>query len=470
MAEATNRPKPGRGLSANLLLLTVIFVLLGEVLIYVPSIARFRLSYLDERLASARLATLSLQVPHEGQLSTDLKRQLLRHAGVRAVTLWEPRAEIMLGTVMPVDQVFDLRDPGPLQLVLDGFTTLFAGKGRVIRVIGRSPLEPAMTIDIILDEDPMRQAMLSYSRRILDLSLVLSVIVAGLLFLSLQRMIVLPLRDITAMLTAFRRRPEDASLDRPPSGRSDEIGVVERELRQMQEALRSALRQKTRLAALGAAVSQISHDLKNILASAVLISDRLEASADPAVRKVAPRLVDALDRAIRLCVDTLSFARDEPRPPRLTRFALAPLVEEVIDTVAADAPRLRCRSRLEPGLELVADRDQLYRVLLNVARNAREAIGDAPGEIRIEAARRGEDIEILVRDTGPGIPEAARGRLFETFSGSTKPGGSGLGLAICREIMHGHGGAIGLVDSGPEGTAFRLSLPARVGSPMATAE
>ena len=111
MAGPSDRPAPGRGLSARILLLAIAFLLLGEVLIYVPSIARFRLTYLQEHLAAARLASLSLEVPHEGSLPADLEAQLLSHAGVRSITLWAPRAERMLGKMMPVDRVYDLRNP-----------------------------------------------------------------------------------------------------------------------------------------------------------------------------------------------------------------------------------------------------------------------------------------------------------------------------------------------------------------------
>ncbi len=461
MAGPSDRPAPGRGLSARILLLAIAFLLLGEVLIYVPSIARFRLTYLQEHLAAARLASLSLEVPHEGSLPADLEAQLLSHAGVRSITLWAPRAERMLGKMMPVDRVYDLRNPTPALLVLDSLETLAARPRQLIRVIGPSPMDKDMTIDITLDEDPLRAAMLDYSRRIVELSFVLSGIMATLLFLSLRRMIVMPLRSITQGLASFRQRPEDRSADRRPSGRADEIGIVERELADMQRDLRQALAQKTRLAALGAAVGKLSHDLKNILASAVLISDRLEASADPAVRKVAPRLVGSLDRAIRLCIDTLGFAREQPREPSFTRFALPPLLDEVAETVRADSPWLTWRNEGPAGLEITADRDQLYRVLLNLGRNSREAMAESGGTVQVSVVQDPDEVRVIVSDTGSGISDLVLPQLFATFSGSTKPGGSGLGLAICREIMRAHGGDVRLVETGPGGTTFELILPSR---------
>ena len=119
----------------------------------------------------------------------------------------------------------------------------------------------------------------------------------------------------------------------------------------------------------------------------------------------------------------------------------------------------------EPGLfaevMLHADRDQLFRVLVNLGQNAVQALADGGGLISIGAWQAGDETVIELADTGKGIAEAARSHLFEAFSGSTRPGGTGLGLPIAREIMRAHGGDIELAHSGEDGTAFRLGLPPR---------
>lgn len=460
MQQTIERPDPGRGLSARILALTVAFVLLGEVLIFVPSIARFRLAYLDQMVAAADLATLAIAGHPDRTVDAALEETLLEHVGARAVTLWRPEYEVMLGSVGPVDRIFDLRERSPVTLVLDALQTLVARNGRQIRVVGVSPHDPSVQVDVIFDESDLRHEMIGYASRILALSVVLSVIVAALLFMGLRGMIVRPLAFITARLALFRMRPEDATTDITPSGRRDEIGIVERELQQMQRELRRALKQQMRLAALGAAVGRVSHDLKNILSSAVLISDRIETSADPQVRELAPRLVGTLERAIRLCTQTLRFARENLPEPRFETVALRPLVLEVASAVCAEAPQLTCHVAIDPNIAVRADRDQLYRVFLNLARNSREALGDRPGELRWASAAADGQITVSVADNGPGIPPVVRSRLFTTFSGSTKPDGSGLGLAICREIMRTHGGNIELLSTGEEGTRFQLVLPA----------
>src|SRR5205823_13915730 len=107
------------------------------------------------------------------------------------------------------------------------------------------------------------------------------------------------------------------------SGRADEIGQIERELVSMQEEVRNALRSRARLAALGQAVSKINHDLRNMLTSAQMASDRLATSGDPTVAKALPRLERALDRAVRLAEDVLAYGRTDEAPPLVKTLDLA---------------------------------------------------------------------------------------------------------------------------------------------------
>ena len=457
------RVDPGRGLSAKILGLAVIFLLIGEVLIFLPSIARYRLTYLEEMVAMGRLAILAANAATERgtPIGAELERSLLASVGAITVTLGHDGAEVMLGEVAEVDRVYDLRGRNPVVLMLDVMETLVAPEGRVVRVLEPWKAEQDDVVSVVFNERSMRQALLAYGYRILFLSLLLSVILASLLFLVLRRMIVQPLSAITERLAEFRTRPEHPIMGVPRGDRKDEIGFVEWELHAMQKELQQALKEKTRLAALGAAVSWLSHDLRNILASAVLLSDRLETSADPSVRALAPRLVNTLERAIRLCVETLQFARQQPTEPRLAPFTLRPLVAEAAALSTKRDSSMLVRNEVLPDLVVVADRDQIFRVLTNLTRNAQEALGGRAGELVWEAAVLRDTVEIIARDNGPGIAPAIRPRLFQTFSGTTKDEGTGLGLAICREIMRAHGGDIELASTGAEGTSFRLILPAR---------
>jgi signal transduction histidine kinase len=315
---------------------------------------------------------------------------------------------------------------------------------------------------VLIDEKPLRIAMFDYSKRILELSIVISLITAALVYFSLQWLMVRPMRRITQSMTAFRDDPEDAAHSAlEPSRRSDEIGIAERELVDMQSRLRAALHQKSRLAALGIAVTKISHDLRGILATARLVSDRIADSDDPEVKRITPTLLGAIDRAVDLCSKTLTFITDKPPELRRSRFPIALLAEEVGQSLAEVVHGDAVWAVHAPDNPMVdADRDQLFRVLSNLGRNALQA-----GATRVEVSARstGERIIIDVADNGPGLPPRARERLFQPFSGSARPGSSGLGLAIARELMRAHGGDIRLVRSTGEGSTFELELP-EVGS------
>ncbi|HYZ42923.1 MAG TPA: HAMP domain-containing sensor histidine kinase, partial [Stellaceae bacterium] len=264
-------------------------------------------------------------------------------------------------------------------------------------------------------------------------------------------------RRITMSMIEFRDDPEDASRVISAGRRSDEIGVAERELAVLQKTVRQALAQRARLAALGTAVTKINHDLRNILATARVVTDGLTASAALEVRRVAPRLLDAIDRAVALCTRTLDFSREGVPPLTPTHFPLAPLIGEIGPGLAVPEEDLAIECAIPPNLSVRADRDQLYRVLINLARNAAEA-----GAHRLRFAAADEDgvIAVEVADDGPGLPPKARENLFRPFYGSARPGGSGLGLAIARELVRAHGGELTLVSSTGAGTVFRLTLPA----------
>ncbi len=452
---STLRPPWGRGLSTRILALSVAFLLLGEVLIYLPSIARFRLTYLEERLVRAYIATLSLDRSGTVPVAMEIEDAILSHVGLLRIRITRPDGELLLGQPAPVARSFDLAEANWAGLIWDSLETLASRGTRLIAVRAPAPTEVGAEVEIILPEAAMWMEMVDYSRRILLLSLALAIILASLLFWSLRRMIVRPLCEVTEHLARFSMAPEDATRDLTPSGRQDELGIVERQVARMQRDLRRAFLQKTRLAALGAAVARINHDLKNILASAMLISDRLEHSGDPRVQGPASRLLVTLERAARLCTTTLDFARSAPEPPRLRRFPLEELIAEVTASARDD---IVIETSLEPGLTVLADRDQLYRVLLNLLRNAEQVLGEH-GRIRIEAERKAGSVTVTVSDNGPGIPEKVRERLFQPFAAGNTAGGTGLGLAICKEILRAHGGDIALLRSDSGGTSFRLWLP-----------
>ena len=460
----SDRPALTMGLSARLLALTVSFVMLAEILIYVPSISRFRKAYLEDQIAKAHLAVLAVEATPENAVGKGLEMDLLLHAGAYGIVLKkQDRRMLMLSKEMPptVDVTFDLRQGMFFRWIGEALAALAQTRNRVMRIIADSPGEPDATIEVLLDETPMREAMYAFSVRILTLSIIISLFTAGLVYFSLQWFMVRPIVQITNSMVRFRESPEDETVTIQATDRKDEIGVAQRELLAMQTELRAALRQKTRLATLGAAVAKINHDLRNTLATAMLASDRLTDIDDPVVTRVTPRLYNAIDHAVALCGQTLDFVRHDGPVLRPTVFRLVDLVSELGAATRNSEADGRGLERVDGrglDIDIKADREQLYRVLSNLAVNAGEA--DAR-TLRIDARRERDRVLIDVADDGTGIPPRARERLFQPFSGSTREGGSGLGLVIAREIISAHGGELTLVETGENGTTFRIDLPAR---------
>jgi signal transduction histidine kinase len=468
----TRQPRRSRGrvgLSGKLLILTIFFVMMAEVLIFVPSISGFRLMWLSDRLAAARTAALVLDAAPDGSIPRELEQQLLNSVGAVSVAMKRGETRRLLAAYdMPVDAAthVDMRDVGTFGSIGDAFDTLLSGEGRFIRVVGDAP-QGGGFIEIVLPEGPLRDAMVRYARNILLISLLISAISATLVYASLLLLFVRPLRRLTGGMVAFRENPEDPTRIIAPSSRGDEIGVAQRELSTMQQELVQTLQQKNRLAALGLAVSKINHDLRNLLASAQLLSDRIAGLADPTVRRLAPRLMAALDRAINYAEHSLAYGRAQEPPPQRRMVDVAQLLEEVHQTLIVDrGAQVGWLTTIERGLMVDADPDQLYRVLLNLVKNSVEALeARAPNlperdQIRIVGRREGAVVVLQVADTGPGLPERARQHLFEAFQGAGKRGGTGLGLAIAAELVRAHGGEIRLAE-GTIGATFRIMIPDR---------
>lgn len=451
-------------LSGRFLILTTIFVMLAEILIFVPSIARFREEYLQNRLERAQIASLALLA--DDMIESDLEQELLENAGVFNVVLRRDEVrQLVLSTPMPrpIDATYDLRDGTALVLIRDAMMRLWEPENQVVRVIGAPVREAGLLIEITIETEPMRDAMLDYGVRILVLSAVISVFTALLLFIAVRAIIVKPIRGVVGHMQRYAAAPEDARRIIVPNAGVTELREAEEALKAMQTELISALRQKDRLAQLGSAVSKISHDLRNILTSAQLFTDRIESSEDPLVARMAPKLVGSITRAVHLCESTLAFGKAEEPSPTLTMLTLDDLVADVLDSerLAIGDFDLSLSENIPPLFTLRADPEQLFRVISNLVRNARQAIvarGES-GEINVSAYEDDNNWWIEISDTGPGLPKKAQEHLFTPFQGGVSKGGTGLGLAIASELIRAHGGALELDRTGPTGTVFSIRLP-----------
>lgn len=465
-ARGMKMPSRLRGLSGKVLVLTVTFVLVAEVLIFAPSIATMRLNWLHNNISKAAAAAVVIDGLQPATLPKEVQADTLLATGTKAIVLRKDGTSRLLAmTEMPkeVDAQYDLTDVSTLDAIRDAFETLIFGGRRLISV--SSPIgETQMQVEVVMSDAALHRGLLVYAGRIAIVSLIISVITGLLLFVSLNRILINPMRRLTRNIQDFAENPEDpAHIMEPMAGR-DELAFVAQHLTNMQEQLQKTLRQQKNLADLGLAVSKINHDMRNILASAQLMSDRLVDVDDPMVKSFAPKLVRTIDRAVGYTSEVLAYGQASEAEPRRRRFALTTLSQEVEDILALDT-NIHFISQIQPDIMIDADSEQLFRVIHNLCRNAAQALAGSgsgiPGRILLSAHRVGSVVSITVDDDGPGMPRKAREHLFTPFRGSARAGGTGLGLAIAREIILAHGGTIALVEKPGPGTQFRIEIPDR---------
>jgi signal transduction histidine kinase len=455
---------PG-GLSARLLLLTAIFVMLAELSILAPALAAFEVDWLKGRVHDAELASLAVKAAPAGVVSNRMEGELLAGAGVKSVAVSTDgvRRLLLQGPYLTrTPELVDLRQQNFADWLAAPFSTLARGEPLTLRVVDRLQFSEGDFIEILVDEAPLKSDLTAYMLRVLGVSALVSVIAGVLVYLTLNAFLVRPMQRITRAMELFRARPEDPKARLKLSGRRDEIGRAEAELDRMQEDLRQALQSRARLAALGEAVAKINHDLRNMLSSAQMVTERLAKSGDPSVSQALPRLERALDRAVRLADNVLAYGKTEEAPPNKTAVPLSAAALAAAEDAGLSADGVPLVYGLEDGLMADADPEQLHRILVNLFRNAREAIearGHPGGRIRLAGERHERDVHLQIIDNGPGLPDRVRQRLFQAFASSGRPGGAGLGLAISRELARAQGGDLELVESGAEGTVFQLTLP-----------
>ena len=462
------RPHAPDGLSSRLLLLTVVFTLAVEALIIAPSAASFHERWLMDRLQGAELASVGVEALPYNAVDDATAETLLRIGGVSAVAISDQGVmrQLLQAPQLPRTPDFiDLRGRSLATRLWDPVNTLFGHPDRSIRVRAAPRYRSGDFIDIVAPAEPLRQELRTFLLNSLLVSILISLVAGGLLYAGLAFLVLQPLRRVTRSIEGFARDPETPAPT--PSDRHDEIGRVERELARMQEEVRLSLRARSRLVALGEAVAKINHDLRNMLTSAQMASERLASSDDPQVAKAMPRLERALSRAAALTRNVLDYGKSEEPEPVLTRIPLAAAAAAAAEDAGLETPGVRLARSIPARFAVTADSDQLHRILVNLMRNARQAIeadatrGDRKGKgtVRLTATLEGPSAILLIADDGPGIPQRLSDRLFEPFVSGKASDGTGLGLTISRELAANHGGDLRLVDTGPSGTTFELRLP-----------
>ncbi len=461
-----------RRLSSKLLLMTIGFVMLAELVIFIPSAAMFRQDWITERAKQASLLAQALTGVPDYEASEMLTEQFMKDTDVMMVaTKRDGMTELILGFPPEGDklQIVDLRNQWRLPRFRDAFADFFGDGTGFIRVLALSPVEGQDALELIIPKEKIRAAMREFFENIVLLSIVIAIITGGLLYLAMLGLIIRPIEKLAKGLADFREDPNRRRSNVPPGGRKDEIGQLQREFYDMKQSVRASFKQRERLATLGLAVAKINHDLRNVLTSAQLISDRLTMDKDERVANMGDRLTRAIDRGVKLTGDVLNFSQSRDDPPATADIRIGFLIGEAAgDTIGSfgHGPRkITFENTIPTDMEVRADPDHSYRIFHNLIRNASQAMAElhednAPRVLTTSAKRDGDNIFIAITDTGPGLPDKAKDNLFKAFTGSTGHGNTGLGLTISKELAEAQNGSLELTQTGPNGTTFTVRLPA----------
>lgn len=448
------------GLSVRLFALTLLSILLIETVIFLPSASISRTMWLAERGDAARIAALALEAAPSRMVSEELGRSLLSSAEVLSVSEAENDMKTLL--LEPVEPI-----TGPFQEVnlitrpamgnmMDAIGVLFS-KSDGYLIVTVEGTAPDRIIEYVVPQAPLKAELTAYAWRVAGISLLIGLIASTLIYFALHKLVVRPVKRVTKSVEQFRQDPGGWKIRLQPTSRRDEIGRAQNALADMESAVADSFRQRTHLAELGTAVAKINHDLRNSLASAQIVSESLALSDDPRVAKAAQRIEKSLERAIRLAADTLEYGKAAPQAAALAQISLAEAAKNAIEEALAPYPGTSSKIDIPSDLSVSADPEHLHRLLVNLVRNAAQAMepSSAPAEISLTARTN----TLRLSDTGPGIPVRIKDALFTPFRSSHPSGGSGLGLVIARELAEGMGWTLDLESTGPNGTVFRVDFP-----------
>ncbi|MEQ1610215.1 MAG: HAMP domain-containing sensor histidine kinase [Hyphomonadaceae bacterium] len=455
------------GLRSRLLVLTTGFVLFATLLIYPVLAGSYRNNWLTQRAQAAEIAALAVEAAPDGRVSDELSLQLLTQAQVVSVAVQERefREQILAPSIdIGKDLVtIDLRNESSFGII-GAFSHMFAPEGRFLRILMAPSMTEDAELEVIVPEVALKEGLYAFSGTLLLVSIVISAMVGAAVYFAIYWLVVQPVRQITNGMVRFANAPEGPDID-PVPGHTDEMRRANSALQSMQKTVSAAFRQRKRLAELGEAVAKINHDLRNSLAAAQIVSESLAQSEDPRVKRAAPRLERAIQRAVGLAEATLRYGRAEPSLPNITSVDLAPTIDEAAAEGLAGYGDIEWRLETHTRVCVMADADHLHRIIANLVRNSARAIKEqpgrtTPGKIQARILRDRTAVVIEVADDGPGVPTTVVSRLFQPFSGSASRGGAGLGLAIARELARGMNGELELFHNGETGAVFRLRLPA----------
>lgn len=460
-----------RRLSGKLLLMTIGFVMLAELVIFIPSAAVERENWLEERINQVDILNLALIGVEDFKASEQLTERFMDDTDVvMGSERHEGMSKLLFG-VPPETQTsmetLDVREHSGLPKFRDAFKTFFGPSEGYYRVVGSASFPAGGAIEVIIPRKNLQDALRDYFKRIFFLSLAIAIITGSMIYFTMALMIIRPVQTLARNVTRFQQNPEVASPDTQPSERVDEIGDLERAFYDMKQGIRTSLKQKQRLATLGLAVAKINHDLRNVLTSAQLVSDRLATDEDPKVSRMGERLTRAIDRGVKLTRDVLNFSSPEAEqiksePIRIS-FMLGEVAGDVLPAFGTGARKISFMNDVPSDLQVEVDPDHTYRIFHNLMRNAAQAMAaliddNAERLLRVYVDMADDYVDIHVADTAGGLPKKAKKNLFTAFASGGGKGSTGLGLTIAKELATDQGGDLKLERTNETGTTFTVRL------------
>lgn len=457
----------------RLLLLMVLSVLITEILAFIPSIANMQSRWLENQTKSAMALSYVLLNEDRIVLDQEVQHRVLSATKALALTVTRDDGSIVAirlnGQEYSVDKNIDLNNYSETQSVISGVTTLFSSTPKIIRLFARTD-DSNQVFSMTFTNSELREEMLRFTWQFAIISLTIAIVATTIIYLIVYELLVRPLRAIYFHMLDFVVEPDNPNRIIVPENRRDEMGAAQRRIAAIEVELQQNYVRQKHLANLGLAVSKINHDMRNILASAQLISDHLAEVNDPLSKRLTPKLIHTIDRAINYTQSIIAYGRMQEQRPNLQLVSLHALIDDIRDSLAVSGRELvNIHNKVAEDFEMLVDSEQLNRVLTNLFRNAVQAMTspaemekDKSRDITVTAHYEGKSAILDIVDNGPGLPAKAKEHLFTPFDGSTGHGGTGLGLAICLELVRAHGGTIELIDDCKVGTHFRIRIPMAV--------
>ncbi len=446
-------------LSAKLVGLVIGFLALGGVLILIPTLPGFHASEMESRMRElAFMAELRL-IEQKGNYEAT---PIPPGCGVGVQTpdgknIWFGSEDTINQAKLLSPQVWDDGFFHQMGLALtsvvapDDALVLYRVNTHDLMKAGvHTQLRNHQDLDLIMPADILTGVIRLQLAKGLGLLFFVALLIGWPVARFAEGRIMTPIERLVDDMTAFAKDPYEPRGGMIYSQNDGIISEAQTALDELQRSTRRELVQRDKLATIGEAAAKVNHDLRNVLASAMLVSDSLDQIDDPKIRASSRVVKRAIERGAILCSQMMTFIKSPEN--------INPETSLITDLMQECAEEIGIEVNYSGPDELVVDSGYFFRLIHNIVHNAKTAGATL---VHVEIWKAGSYAVMDISDNGPGIPQEMKDLLFKPFTGSTR-GSSGLGLCISRDIAIAHGGDLRLTRSNENGSEFRLRLPVEV--------